>query len=78
MLYVLEYNHNLDEKGLSPEELEAQSLLLFLAGYETTASTLAFLAYCLAINPECQKKLVNEIDETLEHSVSIHERTRED
>ena len=71
MLDVLENNHNKDEKGLTPEELEAQSLLLFLAGYETTTSTLAFLAYCLAINPECQKKLVNEIDETFEHSVSM-------
>ena len=70
MLDVLENNHNMDEKGLTPEELEAQCLLLFLAGYETTASTLAFLAYCLAINPECQKKLVNEIDETLGNSVS--------
>ena len=72
MLDVLENNHNMNDKGLTPEELEAQSLLLFLAGYETTASTLAFLAYCLAINPECQKKLVNEIDETFEPSVSMN------
>ena len=72
MFDVLENNQSIDEKGLTPEELEAQSLLFFLAGYETTASTLAFLAYCLATNPECQKKLVNEIDETFEHSVSMN------
>ena len=78
MLDVLDNNHNVDEKGLIPEEIEAQCLLIFLAGYETTASTLAFLAYCLAINPECQKKLVNEIDETLEHSVSMQGSHAED
>ena len=70
MLDVLENYHNTDEKGLSPEEIEAQALLFFLAGYETTASTLAFLAYCLATNLECQKKLVHEIDDVLATNVS--------
>ena len=70
MLDVLENNHNTDEKGLSPEEIEAQSLLFFLAGYETTASTLAFLAYCLATNQECEKKLVQEINASLPTNVT--------
>ena len=66
MLESVNRNHITEDKGLSPEEIEAQSLVFFLAGYETTASTLAFLAYCLATNPDCQEKLLREIDNTVE------------
>ena len=35
----------------------AQAFTFLLAGYETTASGLAFTAYCLAANPEKMAKL---------------------
>jgi len=55
-------------KGLTNEELLAQGFLFFLAGFETTANTLAFVAYSLATHPHCQEKLIREIDEvTKEH-----------
>lgn len=52
-------NHNV--KGLTREELEAMSVLLLLAGYDTTASTLAYFLYCMALNPACQEKLYAEV-----------------
>ena len=38
----------------------ANSLLLFLAGFDTTGTALSFLLYLLAINPECQEKAYQE------------------
>ena len=39
--------------------------MFFLAGYDTTATAIAFLMYLLALNPEMQQKLYEEIEETL-------------
>jgi cytochrome P450 len=60
----------LNLSGLTHEEVLAQGILFFLAGFETTASTLSFLGYLLAVNSECQDKLIAEIDETLQGQVS--------
>jgi hypothetical protein len=49
------------QRGLTVEEIHAQALIFFIAGYETTATTLTFIAYCLATEPECQEKLCREI-----------------
>ncbi|XP_055350212.1 cytochrome P450 3A24-like [Paramacrobiotus metropolitanus] len=46
---------------LSLEELVAQAIIFFLAGYETTATTLTFMTYCLATNPDIQERLQKEI-----------------
>ena len=43
------------------DEVLAQGLLFFLAGYDTTATSIAFLLYNLALNPEIQEKLYEEI-----------------
>ncbi|XP_072168352.1 cytochrome P450 3A6-like [Diadema setosum] len=47
---------------LTSEEILAQALFFFLAGYETTNTTLGFIAYSLATNPEVQDKLIQEVD----------------
>ena len=44
------------------EEIQRQTFVL-AAGYETTATTLAFIAYYLALYPNVQEKLQKEIDE---------------
>jgi cytochrome P450 len=46
-------------------------LLFLLAGYETTSTTLAYIMYEMAVNPEVQKKLQEEIDENFPDHVSI-------
>ncbi|XP_064612535.1 cytochrome P450 3A11-like [Liolophura sinensis] len=50
-------------KGLSDSEILAASILFFIAGFDTTASTLAHLLYHLALNPDHMDKLIDEIDE---------------
>ncbi|GFT23831.1 cytochrome P450 3A21, partial [Nephila pilipes] len=57
-------------KKLSNTELLAQCVLFFMVGYETTATVLTFVTYCLATNPEWQEKLLKEVDEAFEKHVS--------
>ena len=45
-----------------------KAIVFILAGFETTASTLSSLSFCLAKNPEVQAKLVEEVDEVVETS----------
>jgi carlactone C-19 oxidase len=47
---------------LDDEEVRDQLNLFVLAGYETTASTLAFTAFLLSQNPHVEAKLVEEIN----------------
>ena len=49
-------------RPLSNGEIASYCVGFLLAGYETTANTLAFTSYLLATNPEVQDKLCDEID----------------
>ena len=55
---------------MSHDEIVAQGLLFFLAGYETTASAISFLSYSLATNPGVQDKLRQEITTLMHEKVS--------
>lgn len=62
---------------LSVEEVRDQLVTLFLAGHETTAHALSWTFYCLAQNPEVERRLHRELDEVLgdrDASVSDLER----
>ncbi|XP_046545796.1 cytochrome P450 3A29-like, partial [Haliotis rubra] len=52
-------------RHLSTEEVVAQCILFFVAGYETTGTSLSFISYNLAMNPGVQEKAYNEIKEIL-------------
>lgn len=52
-------------KELTDSEILAQGLIFIIAGYETTSTTLMFLAYHLATHPDVQTKLQEEIDTIL-------------
>eukprot|EP00057_Strongylocentrotus_purpuratus_P031817 XP_785761.3 PREDICTED: cytochrome P450 3A56 [Strongylocentrotus purpuratus] len=47
---------------LTKDEIYGQAIIFFLAGYATIHTTLGFVTYCLATNPEVQDKLIEEID----------------
>lgn len=43
------------------EDLVAQAILFFIAGFDSVATVMTFVLMELALNPECQDKLVEEI-----------------
>ncbi len=45
-------------------QIAAQTNTIILAGYETTANTLAYSVYLLGKNPEAQQQLLQEIDQS--------------
>lgn len=51
-----------DERGLSPAEIADNTMTLFLAGIDTTASTLAWALHLLAGNPDAEQLLHAEVD----------------
>ncbi|CAF98286.1 unnamed protein product, partial [Tetraodon nigroviridis] len=56
-------------KMITEDEIVGQAFVFLVAGYETSSNTLAFACYLLAINPECQRKLQEEVD----HFFTRHE-----
>lgn len=57
------------KKTLTNDEIISQSLLFFVAGYDTTAGTLEFISYNLATNQDAQNNLISELDRVLEKYV---------
>ncbi|PIO32323.1 hypothetical protein AB205_0048010 [Aquarana catesbeiana] len=50
-------------KRLDEDEILGQAFIFLIAGYETTCSLLSFTTYLLATHPQCQEKLLKEVDE---------------
>ena len=50
---------------LTIEEMTAQAFIFFFGGFDTTSTNMSFTAYEIAVNPEVQTKLQEEIDAVL-------------
>jgi cytochrome P450 len=59
-LWGLVLSHK-EERGLTREEMDSNSSLFMMAGTETTATLLSGLTFLLLRNPDCMKRLVDEI-----------------
>ncbi|CAI9741156.1 cytochrome P450 3A14 [Octopus vulgaris] len=53
------------KRKLTDEEIIAQSIIFFMAGYETTATTLSFMAHLLALHQDIQDKVYQEIQSVI-------------
>lgn len=52
-------------KELSIEDITAQAFVFFFGGFDTVSTLMCFVAHEIAVNPDIQAKLQNEIDEVL-------------
>ncbi|KAK9885346.1 hypothetical protein WA026_010843 [Henosepilachna vigintioctopunctata] len=50
-------------RSLSDMDIASQVFVFFLGGFETVSTAMCFMAYELAVNPNIQKKLIEEIDQ---------------
>ena len=67
-------NKNRKINGLTEDNIMAQGIGFFMAGFETTSNTMSTLCYNLAQNPQIQEKLFEEINkiETFDHETIIN------
>ncbi|XP_063541884.1 cytochrome P450 6B5-like [Cydia strobilella] len=73
-----EYGHGQSEANtldMTDEDIAAQAYIFYAAGYESSASTMGFLLYQLALNQDIQEKLYEEIKEALERTALDGEMT---
>uniref|UniRef100_A0A8C5G4X6 unspecific monooxygenase n=1 Tax=Gouania willdenowi TaxID=441366 RepID=A0A8C5G4X6_GOUWI len=63
------------DPSLSDHEILSQAMIFLFAGYETTSSSLTFLAYNLATNPEVMTKMQEEIDRTFPNKAPVDYQT---
>uniref|UniRef100_V5GLK3 Putative cytochrome p450 cyp3/cyp5/cyp6/cyp9 subfamily n=1 Tax=Ixodes ricinus TaxID=34613 RepID=V5GLK3_IXORI len=59
------------------EDIAAQCMLFFIAGSDTVTITLTWTAYCLALHPECQEKIIEEIDNAVKQNGITYESLKE-
>jgi len=52
-------------EGMTDQQLRDESLILFLAGHETSANALSWMLYLLSQHPEIEQRLLDEFKEVL-------------
>ncbi|XP_069676306.1 cytochrome P450 9e2-like [Periplaneta americana] len=54
-----------DKTKFDDEDIVAQAVMFFFAGFDTSSTLMSFLTYLLAVHPDMQARLQKEIDDTL-------------
>lgn len=52
----------MNRSEFSDDELVAQAVLFYIAGYDTTANLIYYFLYEMAVNPRVQDKLYDELN----------------
>ncbi|OED46170.1 cytochrome P450 [Flavobacteriaceae bacterium (ex Bugula neritina AB1)] len=60
-----------DGSGMDNEQLIDEIMILFIAGHETTANTLSFTLWLLALHPDIQDKVLREVSDVDEEEISF-------
>ncbi|CAN7975782.1 unnamed protein product [Ixodes persulcatus] len=58
-----DYSHG---KPMTLDDITAQAMLFFGAGTDTVSSAMTYSAYLLALNPECQERVLKEVDDAVQ------------
>ena len=64
-------SHASSSKDLDEFVIVATAIIILIAGYDTTGSTLAFVCYQLSKNPDVQSKLREEVQEVMQDRENI-------
>uniref|UniRef100_H2Y0Z7 Uncharacterized protein n=1 Tax=Ciona intestinalis TaxID=7719 RepID=H2Y0Z7_CIOIN len=65
-------------KGVTKTEMKGNSIIMLLAGYETTSNAMVFLAYNLAVYKDAQHKCREEIEQVIaEHGGLTYEAVQD-
>lgn len=59
------------KKTLTNKEIISNALTMMSAGTDTTGNALIYICYHLAMYPDCQNKLFEEINKALEKTVVL-------
>ncbi|XP_011307087.1 cytochrome P450 9e2-like [Fopius arisanus] len=63
---MMETRNNKEGPVLGIRDMVSQAFVFFFGGFETTSSAMCFVAHHIALDPNVQRKLQQEINETLE------------
>ncbi len=63
-------DHKAEKKELNEVVVVATAMVLMIAGYDTTATTMAYVGYELARHQDVQDRLMQEIDEAFDNTES--------
>ena len=59
-------NPKIKKTEITDQDIISQALIFFFAGFDTVSTLMSFISYELAVNPDIQNRLIDEVDETLE------------
>lgn len=68
MMQLLMDSNEKEQEELSIEDMASQAFIFFLGGFGTTTVLMCFLAHLLAVNPDIQKKLQEEVDQVMKET----------
>jgi len=69
MLQLMMENRGKEGKPeMTIDDMVSQAFIFFFGGFESTSTTMCFAAHEIAINPDIQERLQNEIDKVLEET----------
>ena len=63
------------QKAITYDDIISTALIMLSAGYDTTGQTLSYILYELAVNPECQEALYNDIKDNSDDTDALSYET---